>query len=151
MADAKIALSTGQEVRIDAQGRFSAKTSLFQSMTASVDEAAYQPWQGEPAFSFLPLAPAMLAASLQPTLLQGQVLNAVDSQPVGGATVTALSMLVARLRSFTRARSNDVPTIRTGWATWMRRGPTPARMASRVDQGRLLGRAVAQKASIRSP
>ena len=89
LADAKIALSTGQEVRSDAQGRFTAKAFRFQPVTASVDEAAFQPWQGEPAFSFLPLAPATLAANLQPTLLQGQVLNAIDSQPVGGAIVTA--------------------------------------------------------------
>lgn len=89
LADAKIILSTGQEVLSDAQGRFAARASRFQPVTASVDEAAFQPWQGEASFSFLPLAPATLAASLQPTLLQGQVLDAVDSQPVVGATVTA--------------------------------------------------------------
>ncbi|MFZ2360876.1 MAG: putative glycoside hydrolase, partial [Anaerolineae bacterium] len=56
---------------------------------ATVDHAAFQPWQGEASFSLLPLAPAQLAATLQPTVLQGQVLNAVDNQPVAGATVSA--------------------------------------------------------------
>ncbi len=114
LADAKIALSTGQEVRSDAQGRFIVKASRFQPLTASVDEAAFQTWQGQVAFSFLPLAPATLAASLHPTLLQGQVLNAVDSQPVGGATITAGDQTVtadAEGRFEMRGLSRDGATL----------------------------------------
>ena len=70
LADAKITLSTGQEVRSDAQGRFTAKASRFQPAIASVDEAAFHPWQGAPAFSFLPLPPATRAVPVRVRLVR---------------------------------------------------------------------------------
>ncbi len=87
LADAAITLSTGEEMRTDAAGLFSARASRFQPFSAAVEHGAFQPWQGEASFSFLPLAPAALSAALQPTVLQGQVVNAVDAQPVAGVEV----------------------------------------------------------------
>lgn len=89
LAGAAVTLSSGEQMLTDAGGAFSARASRFQPLSATVDHAAFQPWQGEASFSLLPLAPAQLAATLQPTVLQGQVLNAVDNQPVAGATVSA--------------------------------------------------------------
>ena len=86
LAGAAVTLSSGEQMLTDAAGAFSARASRFQPLSASVDHGAFQPWQGEASFSLLPLAPAQLAAALQPTVLQGQVVNAVDSQPVAGAT-----------------------------------------------------------------
>jgi protocatechuate 3,4-dioxygenase beta subunit len=89
LAGAAVTLSSGEQMLTDAAGAFSARASRFQPLSASVNHARFQPWQGEASFSLLPLAPAQLAANLQPTVLQGQVLNAVDGQPVAGATVSA--------------------------------------------------------------
>jgi hypothetical protein len=89
LAGASVALSSGEQVLTDAAGAFSARASRFQSLSAAVDHETFQPWQGEASFGFLPLAPARLAASLQPTVLHGQVVNAVDGQPVTGASVSA--------------------------------------------------------------
>lgn len=89
LADAAITLSAGEAVRSDAAGAFAARASRFRPFNVTVDHDAFQPWQGQARFSFLPLAPAALAAPLQPTVLQGQVLNALDGQPVAGATVAA--------------------------------------------------------------
>ncbi len=89
LAGAAVTLSSGEQMLTDAAGAFLARASRFQPLSASVDHATFQPWQGEASFSLLPLAPAQLAAALQPTVLQGQVVNAVDSQPVAGVTVSA--------------------------------------------------------------
>jgi hypothetical protein len=89
LAGAAVTLSSGEQMLTDAAGAFSARASRFQPLSASVDHTTFQPWQGEASFGLLPLAPAQLAADLEPTVLQGQVLNAVDSQPVAGATVSA--------------------------------------------------------------
>lgn len=89
LADATITLSTGEQLRSDAAGSFVARASRFRALSAAVDHGAFQPWQGEASFGILPLAPAALTASLQPTVLQGQVLNALDGQPVAGAAVAA--------------------------------------------------------------
>ncbi|HSN73567.1 MAG TPA: carboxypeptidase regulatory-like domain-containing protein, partial [Anaerolineae bacterium] len=89
LAGAAVTLSSGEQMVTDAGGAFSARASRFQPLSASIDHGAFQPWQGAASFSLLPLAPAQLAADLQPTVLQGQVINAVDSQPVAGATVSA--------------------------------------------------------------
>lgn len=89
LADAAVVLSNGLEVRSDTQGRFMARSSRFQPLSAKIDAQAYQPWEGAPAFSALPLATATLQANLQPTVLQGQVVDALEGQPVAGATVSA--------------------------------------------------------------
>lgn len=89
LADAVVTLSTGEQLRTDATGTFAARASRFQPLSAAVDHGAFQPWQGEAHFGVLPLAPASLTAALQPTRLQGQVVNALDGQPVAGVTVSA--------------------------------------------------------------
>ncbi len=89
LAGAAILLSNGEQVTSDAAGEFTARASRFQPLSATVSHSAFLPWQGETSFSLLPLAPASLAAALQPTVLQGQVVNAIDGQPVPGAAVSA--------------------------------------------------------------
>jgi hypothetical protein len=83
LAGAAVTLSSGEQVQTDADGAFSARASRFQPFSAAVDHGAFQPWQGEASFSFLPLAPAQLDAALQPTVLQGQVARR-DRWPAGG-------------------------------------------------------------------
>lgn len=89
LAGAAVTLSSGEAVQSDAAGVFTARASRLNPISATVDHGAFQPWQGEASFSLLPLAPARLTAALQPTVLQGQVVNAIDGQPVAGATVSA--------------------------------------------------------------
>lgn len=89
LADAAVTLNTGEQLRTDDAGAFAAKASRFRPFSATVDHGAFQPWQGEASFGVLPLAPAALTAALQPTVLQGQVVDAVSGQPVAGATVSA--------------------------------------------------------------
>ncbi len=89
LADATVTLSTGEQLHSDAAGTFAARASRFRPFNAAVEHSAFQPWQGEARFSLLPLAPAALTAPLQPTVLQGQVLNALDGQPVADAAVAA--------------------------------------------------------------
>ncbi|MEI2690831.1 MAG: carboxypeptidase regulatory-like domain-containing protein [Anaerolineae bacterium] len=88
LANAVVTLSTGEQVRTDAAGTFAARASRFRPFSAAVDHGAFLPWQGDASFGVLPLAPASLAVTLQPTLLQGQVINAIDGQPVAGATIS---------------------------------------------------------------
>ncbi|MFZ2489440.1 MAG: putative glycoside hydrolase [Anaerolineae bacterium] len=89
LSDIAVTLSNGQTATSNANGVFSARASRFGTFTASIDQAAYQPWQGPARFNVLPLTAGTLTASLQPTVLQGAVLNALDKQPVAGVTVSA--------------------------------------------------------------
>lgn len=87
VANATVQLSSGVELHSDASGEFTVRSRRLGGLAATAKAAGYQPWQGEASFSVLPLAPASLAASLQPTILRGQVVNALDGQPVAGVTV----------------------------------------------------------------
>lgn len=89
LVDAAVTLSTGEQVRTDATGTFAARAARFQPFSVAVDHGAFQPWQGEATFGLLPLASASVTAALQPTVFEGQVVNALDGQPVAGVAVSA--------------------------------------------------------------
>ena len=94
LPDVRIDLGNGQSTQSDANGAFRARSSRLKPLQASVDEAAYLPWQGAARFGLLPLVPAALPVQLDPTRLQGVVVNALDNQPVAGAQITAAGQTV---------------------------------------------------------
>ncbi len=89
VAGAQVQLSNGAELLSAADGAFSTRASRVGGLRATTNAAGYQPGQAQASFNLLPLVPASLEASLQPTIVRGQVINAVDGQPVAGATVRA--------------------------------------------------------------
>jgi protocatechuate 3,4-dioxygenase beta subunit len=89
LADVVVRLPDGTQAVTDGAGQFSARAGRFADNAFELDNDSYQVWQGVPTFSPVPLVAASLPVSLQPTRLQGRVLDATTGQPVAGAVVSS--------------------------------------------------------------
>lgn len=89
VAGVVVRLPDGSEVASDDAGRFSARAGRFADRGFELDGDRYQVWQGEPAFSPIPLMAASLPVSLQPTRLQGRIVDSATGEPVAGAIVSS--------------------------------------------------------------
>lgn len=117
VAGALVQLSTGQELRSDASGNFAVRASRLRPVAASVDATGYQLWQGQARFPWIPLASARLDVALQPTVLQGTVVDGASGQPLAGVVVEAGEQAVTTDASgayrFLRLPRQGVPLVVT--------------------------------------
>ena len=88
LGNVTVALSNDQQVTSDASGHFSFSSSRLQPVTASIDEAVFEPWQDTPQFAPIPLLSGKLTASLQPVVVSGLVVDALTGDPVAGVTAS---------------------------------------------------------------
>lgn len=88
LGNVTVALSNDQQVTSDASGHFSFRSSRLQPVTASIDEAIFEPWQDTPQFAPIPLLSGKLTASLQPVVVSGLVVDALTGDPLAGVTAS---------------------------------------------------------------